>query len=60
MTHYLTGHSESNLRHEKGFGRIDDIIDDVRENIPQYNLIAVKAYLEELLDEVERRIDKQQ
>ncbi len=53
FAHYLTGHSEQNLRTDKGFGEIQHIIRQDRKEEKFYDLKVVKKFLEEILDDIE-------
>lgn len=59
----LTGHSEQNIRTDKGFGSIANIIADKTKNknfkeIPNYNLVIVKDFLQNIIDELDREIEE--
>ncbi len=56
FAHYLTGHSEQNLRTEKGFSQINSIMEDNRKGEDFYNLKAVRSFLEELIEDIDSKI----
>ena len=63
FAYYLTGHSESNIRTNDGFGAIDSIKKDrdkpkKYKEIKLYNLNSVKTQVENLLKLIENDIEK--
>jgi hypothetical protein len=59
----LTGHSEHNIRTEKGFGAIANIFADKVKNqkfndIPNYNLIVLKTFLQGIINDIENQEKK--
>jgi hypothetical protein len=59
----LTGHSEQNIRTNKGFGAMGDILSDKAKNQyykeePNYNLITVKEFMQKIVDDIEKQIVK--
>ena len=56
FAHYLTGHSEQNLRTRKGFGAIQDIMDQYRQGESSFNLKSLKIFLEELIEDIDNEI----
>jgi hypothetical protein len=59
----LTGHSEQNLRTDKGFGVIANIQADRAKNqnfnnVPDYNLITVKGFLQAIVEDIDKQIKK--
>jgi hypothetical protein len=59
----LTGHSEQNLRTEKGFGNIANILADKTKNqhykdSPNYNLLTLREHLQKIIKDIEKQIDK--
>lgn len=53
LAHYLTGHSEQNLRTDKGFSNIHDIMLMKRKGVKSYNLLALKKVLSEVIDKID-------
>ncbi len=58
FVHYLTGHSEQNLRTKKGFGSIWDIISEERNGEKFFNAKAVKTLLQEIIDDIDSEVNK--
>lgn len=56
LIHWLTGHSESNLRTHKGFSRIIEIMKEAKSGTEKYNLIQVKKFLQSLLEQIDEKI----
>jgi len=56
LVHYLTGHSLENLRKNKGFGEITNILRETRQGIKYYNTIEVKKFLENIIIKLEKEI----
>lgn len=59
----LTGHSEHNIRTEKGFGAIANIFADKAKNqnfsdVPNYNLIVLKTFLQGIINDIENQEKK--
>jgi hypothetical protein len=59
----LTGHSEQNIRTEKGFGAIADIFADRVKNQnfkdqPNYNLLILKEFMMKIIDDIELQMKK--
>ena len=57
IVHYLTGHSESNIRQNKGFGNIINIEKEVREKESFYNIKKLKSFLEDIISDIDKKID---
>jgi len=59
----LTGYSEQNIRTTKGFGVMGDILSDRAKNQhhkdePNYNLITVKEFTQNIIDDIDKQIVK--
>jgi hypothetical protein len=59
----LTGHSFQNIRTDKGYGAIAYILSDKSKNqnfkdSPNYNLIILKDFLQNIIDDIEVQINK--
>ena len=59
----LTGHSEQNIRTDKGFGVIAHILADKAKNqnhddIQDYNLITLKDFLHNIIEDIDKQIKK--
>ncbi len=56
IVHYLSGHSEANLRTRSGFGNIINIVKETREGVKYSNIKNVKILLEKIISDIDREI----
>lgn len=56
FAHYLTGHSEQNLRTDKGFSNIFDVMKTNRNGVKAYNLQILKKELQQLINTIDSKL----
>lgn len=56
FAHYLTGHSEQNLRTDKGFSNIFEIMKTNRNGVKAYNLQILKKELQQLINTIDSKL----